>query len=273
MGKYLVEMPSGARSARQRAGWRRKTATVTASVSLVMLSLVAFTQGSAHASSVAGQLDPGERITSGTQVASPDGMFVLQMQSDGNLVVRAPGNVALGDTRTEGEPGAIAVMQADGNLVLRAPGNIPIWASGTDGHPGTVLQVQDDGGVVLYAPGHQVLRVLFPAVLDLQDSVATPHPGPPLTSTEPGGDSSDLSDAGYEGTTEFFCSGLGKVSGELVGDGVSAGCGILTDSGDTPYDGFEVTRTVGCALVGEIPLVGIAAGPACDILTTDDPAY
>lgn len=121
-----------------------------------------------------GQLNPGQLITSGTQVASPDGKFVLQMQSDGNLVIRAPGNIPIGDTRTAGHDGTIAVMQADGNFVLRAPGNIPVWASGTDGHPGAVLQVQDDGGVVLYAPGHQVLRVLFPAFLDPRNSVSTP---------------------------------------------------------------------------------------------------
>jgi peptidoglycan hydrolase-like protein with peptidoglycan-binding domain len=122
-----------------------------------------------------GQLDPGGQITSGTQIASPDGEFVLQMQSDGNLVFRGPGNVPLGDTHTAGHDGAIAVMQADGNFVIRAPGNVPVWASGTDGHPGTVLQVQDDGRVVLYAPGHQVLRVLFPA----------PAPAPPASAPAP----------------------------------------------------------------------------------------
>jgi hypothetical protein len=105
------------------------------------------------------------------------------MQSDGNLVIRAPGNVPLGDTHTAGRDGAIAVMQADGNFGLRAPGNIPIWASGTDGHPGTVLQVQDDGGVVFYAPGHQVLRVLFPAVLNPQNNASPTVP--PATVSAP----------------------------------------------------------------------------------------
>jgi hypothetical protein len=137
----------------------------------------------------AGQLNPGQQITSGTQIASPNGKFVLQMQSDGNLVLRAPGNIPLGDTHTAGHDGTIAVMQTDGNFVLRAPGNIPVWASGTDGHPGTVLQVQDDGGVVLYAPGHQVLRVLFPAIPDPQTSVPTatvpPATGPVPTPTAP----------------------------------------------------------------------------------------
>ena len=124
-----------------------------------------------------GQLDPGQEITSGTQIVSPNGEFVLQMQSDGNLVLRAPGNTPLGSTNTAGDDGAIAVMQADGNFVLRAPGNIPVWASGTDGHPGTVLQVQDDGNVVLYAPGHQALRVLFPAVPNPQNSAPAPAAG------------------------------------------------------------------------------------------------
>jgi peptidoglycan hydrolase-like protein with peptidoglycan-binding domain len=134
-----------------------------------------------------GQLNPGQQITSGTQIASPDGKFVLQMQSDGNLVIRAPDNIPLRDTHTAGHDGTIAVMQTDGNFVLRAPGNIPVWSSGTDGHPGTVLQVQDDGNVVLYAPGHQALRVLFPAVPKPQNSVPTPAV-PPVTAptTAPG---------------------------------------------------------------------------------------
>jgi hypothetical protein len=130
--------------------------------------------GSSSAGPPTGQLNPGQQITSGTQIASPDGRFVLQMQSDGNLVIRAPSNIPVGDTHTAGHDGTIAVMQMDGNFVLRAPGNIPVWASGTDGHPGTVLQVQDDGNVVLYAPGHQALRVLFPAVPGPPNSGATP---------------------------------------------------------------------------------------------------
>jgi peptidoglycan hydrolase-like protein with peptidoglycan-binding domain len=139
--------------------------------------------GSSSAGTPPGQLNPGQQITSGTQVASPDGKFVLQMQSDGNLVLRAPGNTPLGDTHTAGHDGTIAMMQADGNFVLTAPGNIPVWASGTDGHPGTVLQVQDDGNVVLYAPGHQVLRVLFPAVPNPTPTVPSATITAPGTST------------------------------------------------------------------------------------------
>ncbi len=140
--------------------------------------------GSSSTGTSAGQLNPGQQITSGTQIASHDGRFVLQMQSDGNLVLRAPGNIPVGDTHTAGHNGTIAVMQTDGNFVLRAPGNIPVWASGTDGHPGTVLQVQDDGNAVLYAPGHQALRVLFPAVPGPPNSGSTPTV-PPASATAP----------------------------------------------------------------------------------------
>jgi peptidoglycan hydrolase-like protein with peptidoglycan-binding domain len=176
--------------------------------------------GSSSAAPPPGQLNPGQRITSGTQIASPDGRFVLQMQSDGNLVIRAPGNVPLGDTHTAGHDGTIAVMQMDGNFVLRAPGNIPVWSSGTDGHPGTVLQVQDDGGVVLYGPGHQVLRVLFPAALSSSTpptSSATPPtssatPPEPLPTPQPG--------APLPGTPAD-CLSRGQVSqnGRCVSDG------------------------------------------------------
>jgi len=206
-----------------------------------------------------GQLNPGQRITSGTQIASPDGKFVLQMQSDGNLVIRAPSNIPLGDTHTAGHDGTIAVMQTDGNFVLRAPGNIPVWASGTDGHPGTVLQVQDDGGVVLYAPGHQVLRVLFPAVPDPQKSVSTPTV-PPATVPAPA-------------TNGASTPGATTPSTPSPPDNSSASDGV----GDPDQGG--VGPAVGCggggAALGTIiggPL-GAAAGIICEILGNADPAY
>ena len=131
------------------------------------------------------------------------------MQSDGNLVLRAPGNMPLGDTDTAGRDGAIAVMQTDGNFVLRAPGNIPIWASGTDGHPGTVLQVQDDGGVVLYAPGHQVLRVLFPASTG-PHALRRPGTPPPPASPAPTGPVTPTVPLQYVALGDSYSSGEGE---------------------------------------------------------------
>jgi peptidoglycan hydrolase-like protein with peptidoglycan-binding domain len=215
-----------------------------------------------------GQLDPGGQITSGTQIASPDGEFVLQMQDDGNLVLRASGNVPLGDTHTEGNNGAIAVMQTDGNFVIRAPGNIPVWSSGTAGHTGTVLQVQDDGGVVLYGPGHQVLRVLIPGYLDLKPTVPNA-----LTSPGNGDGGSGLGEILRDGATELFCAGIGKLAGELVGPSASASCGLVAEAASgQPIDGFELTRTLSCAALGIIPGAGDALAVACDTLSSASPA-
>lgn len=91
---------------------------------------------------------------SGATLYSPRGTHALTMQTDGNLVLYAPGHVAIWATGTAGQNGAILTEQSDGNLVVIAPGNRPVWASGTSGRPGTVLQVQDDGNAVQYAPGH-----------------------------------------------------------------------------------------------------------------------
>ncbi len=215
-----------------------------------------------------GQLDPGGQITSGTQIASPDGEFVLQMQDDGNLVLRAPGNVPLGDTHTEGNNGAIAVMQTDGNFVIRAPGNVPVWSSGTAGHTGTVLQVQDDGGVVLYGPGHQALRVLVPGYLDFKPTL-------PNAQTSPGnGDGgSGLGEILRDGATELFCAGIGKLAGELFGASASASCGLGADAASgQQIDGFELTRTLSCAALGYIPEYGDGLAVACDTLSSASPA-
>src|SRR5687768_3805706 len=99
------------------------------------------------------------------------------MQSDGNLVLRAPGNVPTWASNTAGRTGANLHMQSDGNLVARAPGNVPVWASGTNGNPGTVLQVQDDGNAVLYNTGH--------VAISLPDAVPVSPPTPaPARKTE-----------------------------------------------------------------------------------------
>lgn len=215
-----------------------------------------------------GQLDPGGQITSGTQIASPDGEFVLQMQDDGNLVLRASGNVPLGDTHTEGNDGAIAVMQTDGNFVIRAPGNVPVWSSGTAGHTGTVLQVQDDGGVVLYGPGHQVLRVLIPGYLDFKPSVPNA-----LTSPGKGDGGSGLGEVLRDGATELFCAGIGKLAGELVGPSASASCGLVAEAaGGRQIDGFELTRTLSCAALGFVPALGDGLAVACDTISSASPA-
>lgn len=119
------------------------------------LTAMALAPATAALASAPGQLDSGATLGSGATLYSPSGNMALTMQTDGNLVLYAPGHVAIWATGTSNAGnGTILAEQTDGNLVVIAPGNHPVWASGTSGHQGTVLQVQDDGNSVQYASGH-----------------------------------------------------------------------------------------------------------------------
>ncbi|KVF80263.1 peptidase S53 [Burkholderia vietnamiensis] len=90
-----------------------------------------------------GVLSGGQSLTSG------NGVNVLMMQGDGNLVLLRQG-VPVWNSRTFGHSGAYAVMQGDGNLVVYSAAGAPLWNSGTGGYPGAIAYVQDDGNVVIY---------------------------------------------------------------------------------------------------------------------------
>jgi len=108
----------------------------------------------ASASDYTSQLNGGQQLNPGDNLVSSSGLFLLSMQSDGNLVLYAPGHIAIWASHTAGHSGSVLQMQGDGNLVIYAPGHVAIWATGTQNHPGSVLQMQDDANAVLYAPGH-----------------------------------------------------------------------------------------------------------------------
>ncbi len=119
--------------------------------------------GTVHAApSPPGQtvLHPGDTLTSGQSITSPNGVYRLAMQSDGNLVAYDGGSVVWASGTNPG--GAIAVMQSDGNFVVYNASNVPLWASDTSGNPGAYFTVGNAGqfGVVsvggsttLWAPG------------------------------------------------------------------------------------------------------------------------
>lgn len=101
---------------------------------------------------MAHRLEPGQSLSSGQQLTSPNSRTTLVMQGDGNLVLYEsvpPGRVAVWASATDGRAGSRAVMQGDGNLVVVDAGNAPRWDSGTWGNPGSVLVLQDDGNLVV----------------------------------------------------------------------------------------------------------------------------
>ncbi|MGO1069061.1 S8 family serine peptidase [Lysobacter sp. CA199] len=97
-----------------------------------------------------GRLLPGEGLNNGTGLNSCDNRFHLAMQTDGNLVLYAPGG-ALWASNTGGIGPSSAVLQGDGNFVVYTGGFTPTWSSGTWGQPVAQLLVQDDGNVVIYS--------------------------------------------------------------------------------------------------------------------------
>lgn len=100
------------------------------------------------------KLAPGEKLTAGQSIKSPNGKYTLFMQTDGNFVLYGPA----GATWAAGTQGAgnYAAMQADGNLVVYSSQGAPKWYSGTWEQPGASLSLQDDGNLVLYKSGAAV---------------------------------------------------------------------------------------------------------------------
>jgi hypothetical protein len=98
-------------------------------------------------------MQPGEVLNFGDSISSANREYTLVFQSDGNLVLyRDSDRLPLWASATDGHGGAVCTMQTDGNLVVYAPGPHPIWATNTSQYPGSHLVVQDDGNVVIYRP-------------------------------------------------------------------------------------------------------------------------
>ena len=97
------------------------------------------------------RLNPNETLRTNQSRQSGDGRYLLIMQTDGNLVLYAPGSQPIWASNTAGNPGAWTIMQAsDGNLVVYSAANKPLWASNTAGNPGAYLAVQNDSNLVIY---------------------------------------------------------------------------------------------------------------------------
>ena len=97
----------------------------------------------------ANALYPGESLSAGQSITSPDGSYAAAMQRDGNFVLYGPSG-PLWASNT-GVPGSWVQMNSDGNLVVVSPSWQPVWASGTQTAGYAVLAVQDDGNLVIYA--------------------------------------------------------------------------------------------------------------------------
>jgi hypothetical protein len=105
-----------------------------------------------------GELAPGESLSSGASLSSPNGAYSLDMQADGNLVEHSSSGTVVWAAGTS-SPGAYAVMQGDGNLVVYSSSGSALFASGTSGDPGAYLSLSDSGQLAVVSVTGELLWV------------------------------------------------------------------------------------------------------------------
>jgi hypothetical protein len=97
------------------------------------------------------ELQTGEQLLAGHSLFSSDGRFRLDVEKNGNLIVRW-GRKTIWKSDTARTRGAYYLaLQDDGNLVLRNADDISIWSTETAGRGGKNLIMQTDGNLVLYS--------------------------------------------------------------------------------------------------------------------------
>jgi len=97
-----------------------------------------------------GKLQPGEGLIAGMSIWSCDGRFQLIMQTDGNLVLYAPGIGAIWASNTYLSPAVAAVMRGDGVLSVRGKNGQEYFTTNTAGNNGAFLWLKDDGNLVIH---------------------------------------------------------------------------------------------------------------------------
>jgi hypothetical protein len=130
---------------------------------VMMLAVVLFSVGARPKASGNG-LAAGEFMyVTSPEVFSNNGLYHLEYQPDGNLVLYTADNFPYFASDTPGTSVGATVMQGDGNLVVYDGTGTPIWASGTWGNPGAFLTLGDDGSLdILAADGSTVLWTTGP---------------------------------------------------------------------------------------------------------------
>ena len=102
-------------------------------------------------SAVQDKLSADNFLNPGDKLISSNGMFRLEYQKDGNLVVYKYDS-PLWASGTNGKPIGQTRFQNDGNLVIYDRNDYPIWSIGKYGseYEGSKLIMQDDGNLVAY---------------------------------------------------------------------------------------------------------------------------
>jgi len=125
-----------------------------------------FSTASAQTGHASGVLSMGEVMQFDKRTYSPNGLYFVIWQWDGNLVVYKKvgsgeptnSNKHIWSTGTNKQGGNMAVFQADGNFVIYK-GTTPLWSSGTDGSGQLgVILLDNDGSLIVSGPSGKRFR-------------------------------------------------------------------------------------------------------------------
>jgi serine/threonine protein kinase len=106
-----------------------------------------------------GTLTGDHDLTAGQTLVSCNDAYSLDMQGDGNLVLRTSSGTTVWATVTMNEDPLVvkAAMQGDGNFALYNKSGSGVWATGTNPNDGAYLDVGNDGYVRIYSASGTVL--------------------------------------------------------------------------------------------------------------------
>lgn len=120
----------------------------------IALATALLVPSAAHAADYYGQLNPDQTLRPNESLWSPNRLYRLVQQGDGNLVLaQMPGHKPLWANNQAGKYGTETRMQSDGNVVSVHNG-VPVWATGTHNNWYSTLHMQDDANVVVRKPGN-----------------------------------------------------------------------------------------------------------------------
>jgi hypothetical protein len=154
----------------------RRAMSMLASGIVAATCLVVAPPRQASADTLGSVLNKGQFLTPGDALQSNNGLFTLNMQHDGNLVLYgldgAWGWKAIWSSQTWGQSVRDAIMQADGNFVIYATSGAAVWNSRTWGHSGAFLSLQDDANLVVYASNRTPLWATYTKYVHEQQCAA-----------------------------------------------------------------------------------------------------
>jgi polysaccharide deacetylase len=101
-------------------------------------------------------LSAGSSLHPGRSLTAPNGQFVLQMQSDGDLVAHVKGGPVVWSSRTEGNSGASLTVERSGNVKVVSSSGKVLWSTRTGGHRGARFVLGVNGDLWVEGAGHQL---------------------------------------------------------------------------------------------------------------------